>query len=170
MIVGKDVYIGTTVKIRRPELVTIGNHVAIDAYTCITTNAIIGDYVHIAQMVTIIGGSTASIRIGNFCNISAGCRLVCASDDFENSIGGPLIPHEMNSLDNRGITLEGFNIIGSDTIVLPGVTMAIGSTIGSGSIITKDTEPWTMYFGRPAVAIRKRNKDKILNDAKLLGY
>jgi dTDP-4-amino-4,6-dideoxy-D-glucose acyltransferase len=167
---GEDVYIGTSVRIRRPELVTIGSHVAIDAYTCITTNATIGDYVHIGQLVTIIGGADAHINIGNFCNISAGCRLVCASDDFENTIGGPLIPHEMNNLDNRPIILEGFNIIGSDTIVLPGVTMAIGSAVGAGSIITKDTEPWTMYFGRPAVAIKKRNKDKILNDAKLLGY
>jgi len=170
MITGEDVYIGTTVRIRRPDLITIGDHVAIDAYTCITTNLVVGDYVHIGQLVTIIGGKDASLKIGNFSNISAGVRFVCASDDFENTIGGPLIPSHMTNVDNRPIVLEGFNIVGSDTIILPGVTMAVGSTVGAGSIITKDTEPWTMYFGRPAVAIRKRNKDKILNDAKTLGY
>jgi acetyltransferase-like isoleucine patch superfamily enzyme len=53
---------------------------------------------------------------------------------------------------------------------MPGVTLAEGCVIGANSLVTKDTEPWTIYMGSPAMPIKKRPKDKMLLYAKELGY
>jgi acetyltransferase-like isoleucine patch superfamily enzyme len=46
--IGEDVRVSNLCVITRPHLITLGNHVAIDQFVTITTNAEIGDYVHIA--------------------------------------------------------------------------------------------------------------------------
>ena len=45
---GDNVIIGKTVRIRYPELVSIGDNVIIDDFTYISTELEIGNYVHIA--------------------------------------------------------------------------------------------------------------------------
>ena len=39
--------------------------------------------------------------------------------------------------------------------------MAEGSVVGAHSLLTKDTEPWTIYAGSPARPIKIRDKNKI---------
>jgi acetyltransferase-like isoleucine patch superfamily enzyme len=58
----------------------------------------------------------------------------------------------------------------ANSVVLPGVTMAEGSVLGSNSLLKTNTEPWTVYAGSPARPIRKRNKDKAYEYAAKLGY
>jgi galactoside O-acetyltransferase len=53
---------------------------------------------------------------------------------------------------------------------MPGVTLKEGSVVGSNSVVTKDTEPWTIYLGSPAKPIKLRDKSKIIENAKKLGY
>ena len=53
---------------------------------------------------------------------------------------------------------------------MPNVTLAEGSILGANSLLTKDTEPWTIYVGSPAKPVKIRDKDKILQYAKELGY
>ena len=60
--VGADVVISPNAEIRRPQLVSIGNHVAIDT-ACITTATEIADYVHIGPYVTVVGGPKARLSM-----------------------------------------------------------------------------------------------------------
>ena len=53
---------------------------------------------------------------------------------------------------------------------MPNVVLAEGSVVGANSVITKDTEPWTVYVGSPAKPIKKRNKESILEPASKMGY
>ena len=78
--IGNDVYISANVEIKRPKLLLVGNHIAIDSYFYCTTNLQIGDYCHIAPFVLVIGGKDGLLKIGNFCTIAAGSRIICASD------------------------------------------------------------------------------------------
>jgi galactoside O-acetyltransferase len=43
--------------------------------------------------------------------------------------------------------------------------MAEGSVLGAGSLLNRDTEPWTIYVGTPAQAIKKRDSKKMIEFA-----
>lgn len=46
--------------------------------------------------------------------------------------------------------------IGIRAIIMPGVHIKEGCIIGAGAVVTKDTEPYSIYAGVPARLIRKR--------------
>ena len=71
---------------------------------------------------------------------------------------------------NQPVYIEDFVGIGASVTILPGVRLSIGSVIGAGSVVTKDTEPWTIYIGNPAKPVKVRRKDKMIELAKELGY
>src|SRR5262245_49061301 len=79
---GEDVFISANVEIRRPHLVRLGSHIAIDTGFYCTTAATLGDYIHIGPYVTIIGGAPARLEMAGFNTIGAGSRILCASDEF----------------------------------------------------------------------------------------
>jgi dTDP-4-amino-4,6-dideoxy-D-glucose acyltransferase len=171
--IGIDVIISSNVEIKRPNLVSIGNHVAIDSGFYITTGAEIGDYIHIAPYVCIIGGKTGFLKMDHFTNISVGGRVICGSDEFlgEGLITAPGLPDEYrDNLIIKPVIFEKFVNTGANVVILPGVTLAEGSVIGAGSLVTKNTEPWTIYTGVPARPLKARKKEKMIEYAKRLGY
>jgi dTDP-4-amino-4,6-dideoxy-D-glucose acyltransferase len=156
--VGKHSFISSNVEIRRPHLVSIGNNVAIDSGFYLTTAARIDNYVHIGPYVTCIGGADARVKIGNFATIAAGSRLICLGDEHLGAgLVGPTIPKEYrDNLLGGFINIEDFASLSTNCVIFPGVTVGEGSVIGAGSVVKKDTEPWTIYAGNPARAIKSR--------------
>lgn len=170
---GNDVFISANVEIRRPQLISIGNHIAIDSGFYITTAGTFGDYIHIGPYVTVIGGAKSQLVLGNFVNLTLGAKLICGSDSFSGNglVSAPGIPAELlNEVTTGLIVVEDFGAVCAGAIVMPGVTIAEGSVIGANSFVTEDTEPWTVYAGNPARAIKKRPNEKMLQYAKELGY
>jgi len=171
--VGSDVFFGLNVDIRRPQLVTIGSHVSIDTGAYITTAAEIGDYVHIGPYVTVIGGPKARFVMGNFTNLAAGCRVICGSDRFmgEGLIGPASLPEEFKDrMKLAPVILEDFANVGSNVVIMPGVTLAQGSVIGACALVTESTEPWTVYTGIPAKPRKSRPWRRMVRYAEKLGY
>ena len=168
--VGDDVLIDEDCRIVYPELVEIGSHVALDGFSYISTQVKLGDYIHIARCVTIIGGKLASLTMGNFTNIGDGGRIVCSSDDFKQGLISPVVPLKYRTSVCEPIVFEDFATLGVQCSVLPGVTLREGTIVGANSLITSDTEPWTIYGGSPAKPIGKRDSEKALQYAKELGY
>ena len=169
---GKDVFINKKVEIRRPKLVTIGNHIAIDAGFYCTTALKMGDYIHIGPYVTVIGGANGLLKLGNFTTITAGCRIICVSDSFAgDGLVGTMVPKQfLNKLISKPVIFEDFSAIGTNTVVMPGVTLAEGTVVGACSFVNKSTKPWTIYYGIPAKPIRSRPKNKMIEFANKLGY
>ncbi len=169
---GEDVFVSANSEIRRPQLVRLGSHIAIDSGFYLTTALDIGNYVHIGPYVAVIGGKEGSLKLGHFTNIAVGSRLVCVSDLFtgEGLITAPGIPKEFTSLKIAPIVIEDFVNIGAGATILPGVRLREGSVIGAGAVVTKDTEPWKIYVGNPARAVKDRPKAQMLAYAEKLGY
>lgn len=169
---GDDVFISANVEIRRPHLVTIGSHVAIDSGFYCTVAAEIGDYIHIAPYVTVIGGPNGRLTMGHFTTIAAGSRIVCGSDEhLGEGFVGPTIPEEYrDKVIIAPVTFENFASVGTNVVVLAGITLGEGSVVGACSLVTKNTEPWTIYTGIPAKPMKTRRKDKMLAMAHELGY
>ncbi|MBU3560591.1 acyltransferase [Polynucleobacter sp. MWH-Hall10] len=55
------------------------------------------------------------------------------------------------------ITIENDVWIGSNAIIMPGIHLAKGTVIGANSVVTKNTQPYSVNAGNPAKFIRYRN-------------
>jgi len=170
MIKGNDVIIDEWVRFSRSELVTIGNHVAIDWGFYCTTQLEIGNYVHISPHVSCIGGKDGKLHLKGFNNIMAGARIICGSDRFDDSgIGGVLIPKEFRGKVIFGtITMDEFSNVGTNSIVLPNSHLRKGVLLAAGSLLMGDTEEWGVYKGNPAVLVKKIDGKKIMEKAEKL--
>ena len=93
-ICGINTYISSNVEIKRPQLVSIGCHSAVDSGFYCTTALEMGDYLHVGPYVTVIGGAEGLLRMGHFTNIAAGGRIICCSDEYlgEGLVGAATIP------------------------------------------------------------------------------
>jgi len=168
--IGKDVVIGRNAVIRKPENVEIGNHVIIDvlSYINVTVKCKIGDHIHIGPYASIIG---REFEAEPFTVVSTGARMMCSSDEFHgNGIPGSTLPLELRAVYGNKIMMKRCSCVCTNAVVLPDVTLAEGSVVSAGSILAEDTEPWTIYGGIPALPLKKRKKDFILEKIKELGY
>jgi acetyltransferase-like isoleucine patch superfamily enzyme len=121
----------------------------------------IGRRVHITNFCSLVGGG--EIIIEDYCGLSAGVRLISGTDDFlGGGMTGPTIPPEYRKIDRGYIHLEKFVVLGTNTIVHPNVTVGEGAVTGSGTIVTKDLDPWGIYIGQPARRVKERPRDKII--------
>lgn len=161
--IGKNVSIGENVYFRYPELVEIGDNVIIDEFCYFTTSLLIGDFVHIAPHCTCIGGKNSKLIMSDFSGLSAGCRIICASDDYLTGLTNPNIPQEYRRTAKTGEIFIGKHaVLGTNTVVHPLVRINEGAATGSLTLVTKDLEPWSIYIGSPARKLKDRKKDNIL--------
>lgn len=172
---GEDVFFGHFIEITRPDMCEIGNHSAIDSFFYSTVPLLIGDYVHIAPQVTVIGGGESSLSVGHFSFVATGTRIVCGSEDYTSGgLMGSTIPKKYKARTKLApVVFEPLAGCGVNCSILPGVTIAIGTKVGAGSIITKSTEPWAIYVGSPAKLVKyvdAESKAKTLANAKEMGY
>lgn len=70
--------------------------------------------------------------------------------------------HETSVLSRRKLVEFGHPVkiesdcwIGGNVIILPGVTIGEGSTVGAGSVVTRDVPPHSVAFGNPC-RVQKR--------------
>jgi acetyltransferase-like isoleucine patch superfamily enzyme len=168
---GEDVFISAQVEIRRPHLVRLGRHIAIDTGFYCTTTAVLGDYIHIGPYVTVIGGASALLQMAGFNTIGAGSRILCASDEFLGAGLSGIAPESFRDVVRIApVVFEPFASIGTNVVIHPGVTLGEGSVVGSCSLVTKPTEPWTIYRGIPARPWKKRPRQKMIAAARQMGY
>lgn len=93
---------------------------------------------------------TCVITIGARTLIGPGCSFYSASH--------PLDPHLRNGIQGpelgKPITVGEDCWFGGSCIVLPGITIGKGVTIGAGSVVTKDVPPYVVVAGNPARIIK----------------
>lgn len=160
---GKNVIIGKTVRIRKPEECVIGDNTIIDDFAYISCPIEVGKNCHIASHVSISGGAGKFI-MGNYSTISNHCSIHCASSDYsEVSLDLPSVPKDFQfGGEVNDVVIEEFVTIGAHSCLLPGVVAKKGSACGAHSLIKKNMEEWSLYVGVPAKKIKIRNNDKFL--------
>ncbi len=150
-----------TTRIVGEENISYGRAVMIDDFVLIVARApiVFGDHVHVACFASITGG--ARVEVGGFSAISQGVRLLTATDDFTGwGFGNSTVPEEFRNVQRAPITIGRFVIIGANSVVLPGVTIGEGATVGACSVVTRDLDPWGVYIGNRRV--RDRDRDGVL--------
>ena len=131
-----------------------------------------GDYIHISPYVTAIGGAQGLLHMGHFTTIAAGSRIVCGTDEFFGAglVSSTIPERYRDNVIVAPITFENFASVGTNVVILPGVTLGEGSVIGACSLVRHSTEPWTIYAGIPAKPLKTRPRAKMVAAAKELGY
>jgi acetyltransferase-like isoleucine patch superfamily enzyme len=87
------------------------------------------------------------ISIGDNCYITWG-SVILSHDAAQDIIGQP-------AKSERKTVIENNVFIGVNSVILPGVHIAKGSIIGSGSVVTKNVPEYSIVVGNPARIIRK---------------
>ena len=170
--VGEDVFVSANVEFRRPQLISVGSHTAIDSNVYITTGAEIGDYVHISPFSSIIGGAAGMLYMDHFSGMAAGCRIICASDEHMGfGLTNPTVPLAYrDNVTIAPVRFEKFATIGSNVVIMPGVILGEGCVVGANSLVNKNLEPWTIYVGSPARPLKIRPRERMLAFAAEMGY
>ncbi len=160
---GNNVIIGKTVRIRYPELVSIGDNSIIDDFTYISTGLEMSTNTHICAGCKIIGGRNAFVYMGEYSTLSPNVILAAGSDDYVGGIATPLVPIEFKgNVEIGNIIIKKHCIVGSNSVVLPNVILNEGAAVGALSLVNKNLNPWCLYAGVPARKIKNRNKERIL--------
>lgn len=161
---GKNVIIGKTVRIRYPELVSIGDNCIIDDFTYISTALELRSNVHISSGTKIIGGRNSFVSFDEYSTTAPNVVLSAGTDDYSDGIATPMVPLELKANVQIGKIIIGRHcIIGSGSVVLPNVTFHDGACVGALSLVKRDLEAWSLYAGIPAKKIKERNKENILS-------
>ncbi len=87
------------------------------------------------------------IEIGNNCQITSGVVI-------NTHGGGILIRNYIENFDMFGrVIIEDNSYIGSNSIIMPGVTIRSNTLVAAGSVVTKSTDCNTIVGGNPARTI-----------------
>ena len=156
--------IGENVKISRKasfygvSKLTIGNNVRIDDFCVLSGKINIGNYVHIAAHTSIYGGDKG-VTLNDYSNISSMVSVYAASDDYTGvGMTNPMVPVDLKNVDEREVLIGRHVIVGTHSVILPGVHLKEGSAFGAFSFINRDSEAWSINAGIPFVKIRDRDK------------
>jgi len=167
--VGQDVVIWPMTKIVSPEVISIGDSVIIDDFVFLMggKRTSIGSFVHIACFTSITGGGEFVME--DFSGLSGGIRVYTGNEDYSGgNLTNPAVPYPYRLPIRSFVHIKKHAIIGANTVILSGVTIGEGAAIGANSLVSRDCEPWTIYVGSPARALRTRPRDRILElEAKL---
>lgn len=156
--VGKNVKVSTKSSIYDHEKIEIGDNSRIDDYCVISGNIKIGKNVHITPMCLIAGGEKGIIFC-DFTTVSYGVKIFTQSDDYSgDTMTNSTIPKAFKNECKKAITIKSHSIIGAGAIIMPGVTLDEGTSIGAMSLVSKSTEPWGIYAGSPARRIKEKSR------------
>ena len=148
--------------------VTLGHDVRVDDFSILSGPVSIGNFVHVAAFCALYGGE-AGIEVSDFCNLSSRVTIYAISDDYSGqSLTNPMIPAKYKHLEHGKVTVGKHVIMGSGTVVLPGVSVGEGCAIGALSLVSRDLPPWTVCAGIPARPIKARSKDLLRLEASFL--
>jgi acetyltransferase-like isoleucine patch superfamily enzyme len=155
---GKNVIIGKTVRIRKPEECIIGDNTIIDDFVYISCAMEIGKNCHIASHVSISGGA-GKLTMGDYSTISNHCSIHCASSDYSKmSLDLPSVPVDLQYGGEIGnVEMGNYVTIGAHSCVLPNVKIPEGFACGAFSLLKPQDYLWyALYAGIPAKFIKNR--------------
>lgn len=168
--VGRDVRVARNATLIGLPNIALGDHVRIDGGTVIVAEGAgsltLGSYIHIGAHCYIAAG--AGVVLEDFSGLSQGVRIYSRSDDYSGEhLTNPTVPDRYLGVSAGPVHLQRHVIVGSGSVILPGLTLGEGCSVGALSLVNKDLAPWGMYFGAPARRLRERSRRLLELEAEL---
>ena len=96
--------------------------------------------------LTLIDG-TGGLEIGDGCDVSVGAQILTHSTHLR------CVSERKRDVETKPVKIGKHTFIGSDAIILPGVTIGDHCVVGAGAVVTKNVPPKTVVAGVPAKKI-----------------
>lgn len=126
--------------------------VPIELATGVGARLIIGEDVTINYGVSF--GCTGQITVGDRCQFGPYAMIIDSQfHDIHDRSRRPAA---------RPVTLESDVWVGSRASIMPGVTIGRGAVVGTGAVVTRDVEPFTVVAGVPAKEVQKLDPDRFV--------
>ena len=166
--IGNNNKISRNTKFYNTKNITIGNNCRIDD-NCIISSSnkgiIFGDFVHLSNNVSISGN--ALIKLEDFSGLSSKVSIFGSTDDYSGkSMTNPCVGSFnecCTNITNGDIIIGKHAIVGCNSVILPGCSIASGVSIGALSLVNRKITKIGIYQGNPIEYI----KDKDDNYLKL---
>lgn len=144
---GHGVYIGTGVGVKHLETFKIGDGVFIGDHVYLQGRfdgrCIIGNFVWIGPQSYL---DARDLIIGDFVGWGPGAKVLGSTHQ-----GLPIdLPIIQTDIEIRPVRIEAWADIGTNVVILPGVTIGQGSIIGAGSVVVQDVPGFAVVAGVPA--------------------
>ena len=129
-----------------------GLNIEIGKNTFIDQNCEIGSYTYIGKNCNITKST-----IGRYCSIANNVSIGQGEHNLSKiSTNSLFYQNAYNEFTNEHCTIGNDVWIGTDAIILRGVTIHNGAVIGANSVVTKDIPPFAIVAGCPSKIIRYR--------------
>jgi galactoside O-acetyltransferase len=168
--IGENVHISDRASFYNTANIALGNNVRIDDF-CVLAAGVgginIGDYVHIGVGCLLIGAG--KITLSDFCGLSSRVSIYSSTDDYSGAtMTNPTVPSQYTGVIHADVFLDKHVIVGSGSVILPGVTLECGVAVGALSLIKNDCKAFSIYVGNPAQRIAERKRDLLELERQLL--
>lgn len=159
--VGKNCLLSDKASYYNCNNIKIGNNVRIDDF-CVLSAGIggieIGSHIHIAVYSSLIGAG--KIVLKDFCNISSKVAIYSSNDDYSGQfMTNPTVPSQYTNVTSLDVIIGKHVIVGSGSVILPGVTLEMGVAIGALSLVNKSCTEFGVYTGIPLKRIKERKRN-----------
>jgi virginiamycin A acetyltransferase len=124
---------------------------------------------------------TVKLIIGRFCAIAVGTTFIMSNSNhamdgfstypffiFEEPLD---LEKHVKSLPQKGDTVVGNDVwFGTNSVIMPGITIGDGAIIGAYAVVTKDVAPYEIVAGNPARLIRKRFSEDVIDELQAIAW
>ncbi len=158
---GHGIQIGSGVGFKHLETFEVGDRVFIGSHTYIQGRfdgrCIIGNHVWIGPQSYF---DARDLIIEDYVGWGPGAKVLGSSHT-----GIPVdMPIVCTDLEIKPVRIGAEADIGTNAVILPGVTVGKGSIVGAGAVVTKDVPPFAIVAGVPAQFLRWREGFKSLEN------
>lgn len=169
--VGKKVLLHKSCIVVGVENIDIGDNVRIDGFTSIVCSGNgflkIGSHIHIGSHCYLC--ASGGLIMEDFSGLAYGVKIHSMSDDYTgNALTNSTIPLEYKKITSGKVYIGKHSIIGSNTVIFPGVAISDGCSVGAMSLVTKNLDEWGVYFGIPVKRLKNRSKKLLQFEEKYL--
>jgi acetyltransferase-like isoleucine patch superfamily enzyme len=151
---GENVIFEPGVLVFHPQNIEIGDNVYVGHATMLKAYHVrrlsIGDHTWIGQACFFHAGG--GIQIGRAVGIGPAVKIL-TSEHQDSDVDIPVL---FAPLRFAPVVIQDGSDIGTNTVVLPGVTIGEGAIVGAGSVVSRDVPDYEVWAGVPARRLRSR--------------
>ncbi len=172
--IGSSCLIEEDVRFQVPQHIFLGSRVFIGQYSYLdgqTSFLRLGNDVHLARFCTLRAGErgitvhdgagintrsfvdgNGGVEIGPNCLLSPGVQVLSGNHVFDD----PDVPIRLQGTAYGKVTIGEDCWLGTNVIILPGVTVGRRAVVGAGAVVTKDIPEFSIALGVPAKVVGHR--------------